>query len=364
MTATMESPTSQSAPAPAAPRELARLESSDVLWDTAGFEHAQRIARLFASSPYVPEHLRGKPGKKGYDPMVAVANCTIALLMAKRMNEDPLVVMQSMYMVSGKPGWSSQYLIARANRSGVFRGRIGWKVKKLEPARLALKRKVKAGWDEQANQPIYREVDATIPNLAVTAFATIKDTDELVEYEVTSGMAVEEGWADNAKYSTLGELMLRYRSATFLVRLYAPDVMLGGTTTAEELEDVAARNGAIETTAEVLPVSPAPTATPTWRMTTEQLGELRRIQGAKKIPLEDQKRIVETATGRPDLTLWTAGIETAIATQAHFDAVRAALNFWRPAEIAPQAGAAPAPVREPGDDLADEAADPENRKKS
>lgn len=372
MTATLDT-AAAAAPPPTAPtRQLATLESTDVLWDTAGFEHAQRVARLFAASPFVPEHLRGKKSKNPKEAeeqhIATVANCTIALLMAKRMNEDPLVVMQSMYMVSGKPGWSSQYLIARANRSGVFRGRIGWKVKRLTPERLTFKRKVKIGWE---NGPIYEEREASMPNLSVTARAIVADTNEPVEYEVTSGMAVEEGWSDNAKYSTLGELMLRYRSAAFLVRLYAPDVMLGGSTTVEELEDVSAARGggAIETTAEVLPVASSAPAAPTWSLTKERLGELRRIEGAKGIPNDAQMRIVEIATGRMGLSLWTPGIEGAITTEQQFDAVRAALTLWRhepaaqpvpaptPAAATPQPAAtkppapAPAPARDPGEDL-------------
>ena len=167
---------------------------TDLLWSPDGFAHGQRVAKMFSESALIPPHLRGK-----------IADVTIALLLAKRMGEDPLVVMQSIYIVSGKAGWSAQYMIARANRSGIFRGRINWRV------------------------------TGTGPTLNVVAFATLADTGDVVEIGCSMAMANAEGWTSNKKYQSMPELMLRYRSATMLVRLYAGDVMLGYSTV-EELE--------------------------------------------------------------------------------------------------------------------------------
>lgn len=169
----------------------------------SSFEQMQREAKLFATSPLVPAHLRqGTPEQ-------ALANCYIALHMAKAMGENPLLVMQNIYIVSGKAGWASQYVIARANASGVFRGRINWKIDRSDPQ-----------------------------NLSVTAYATLADTGEVVEATVDMRMAKAEAWTKNAKYQSMPEVMLRYRSAGFLVRWYCPDVMMGYQTV-EEVEDVA-----------------------------------------------------------------------------------------------------------------------------
>jgi hypothetical protein len=168
------------------------------LWDPNTFEQAQRIGKMFASSVLIPEHLRGK-----------LPDVTIALMMARRLGEDPLIVMQNIHVVSGKAGWSAQYIIARTNRSGVFKGRINW-----------------------------RE-EGRGDGLAVTAFAVLADTGEEVSFTASMQMAKDEGWTKNPKYRSMPQLMLRYRSATFLVRLYAPEVMLG-VPTIEEVEDVAA----------------------------------------------------------------------------------------------------------------------------
>jgi len=171
------------------------------------FALRQRQARMFAMSPLVPDHLR-----KG-TPEQAIANCWIALTLAEAMGEVPLIVMQNIHVVNGKAGFASQYMIARANSSGVFKGRIDWVIDRSDPQ-----------------------------NLSVTAYAILKETDQRVEVTCDMKMAKAEQWTKNPKYNTMPEVMLRYRSAAFLVRFYAPDVMLGYQT-AEEVEDVALAAG-------------------------------------------------------------------------------------------------------------------------
>ena len=159
------------------------------------FEHSQRVAKVFADSQLVPPHFKGK-----------IADCLIALNIADRMQEDPLTVMQNLAIVSGKPCWQTQYMIARANKSGVFATRITWKSE---------------GQGER---------------LEVTAGATLADSGEVVSVAVSMAMAKADGWTKNAKYTTMPEHMLRWRSAAMLIRLYAPEVMLGIQST-EEVED-------------------------------------------------------------------------------------------------------------------------------
>ncbi len=174
--------------------EVKSIGSGDMLLQKDTFEQAYRAAKLFASSKLVPQHLQGKE-----------ADCFIALHIARRMQEDPLMVMQNLYIVSGKPGWAAQYMIARANRSGIFKGRITWDNK---------------GSGE---------------TLEVTAKATLAETGEVVSASVNMKMAKAEGWTKNAKYQSMPEHMFKYRSATMLIRLYAPEVMLGYQTI-EEIE--------------------------------------------------------------------------------------------------------------------------------
>ena len=139
--------------------------------------------------------MRGKP-----------ADCLIAMNIAERLGEDAMSVMQSIYFVAGKAGWSASYMIARINSSGLIRGRVTWDV---------------AGKGK---------------DLEVTAKATLADTGDVVTATTSMQMAMAEGWVSNKKYQSMPEVMLRYRSAALLQRLYFPEVMLG-MKTAEELED-------------------------------------------------------------------------------------------------------------------------------
>jgi len=166
-----------------------------------------RAAEVMASSQLIPPHLRGK-----------VEDVFVALAMAEELGENPVVVLQNIYIVSGRAGWNASYMIARANRSGVFRGRLSWRV---------------TGKGD---------------TLSVTAHATLADSGEVVEMTADMAMARAEGWTKNPKYASMPEVMLRYRSATLLIRMYAADVMLG-MHTEDELATLPADPGAVVTQA-------------------------------------------------------------------------------------------------------------------
>lgn len=174
------------------------IQTTSAFNSSEGFELLQRVGNMFAKSELVPQHLRGKP-----------ADCIIAVQLAHEMGLAPLSVLQNIYMVSGKAGWSAQFLIARANASGVFDDSgIDW------------------------------DVEGRGADLSVTAYATKRAGGRRVEYTVSMAMAKAEGWTKNSKYQTMPELMLRYRAATTLIGLYCPEVKFG-LGVREELEDIA-----------------------------------------------------------------------------------------------------------------------------
>jgi hypothetical protein len=179
------------------------------------FELLQRKARMFSFSPLVPDHLR-----KG-TPEQAMANCYIALTLAEALGEMPLIVMQNIHVINGKAGFAAKYMIARANVSGKFKEELDW------------------------------DVTGKGPDLSVTCFATLVKSGKRVSMTCDMAMARAEGWTNNKKYSTMPEVMLRYRSASFLINFYAPEVMLGYRTT-EELEDISAASGLLPEAAEPL----------------------------------------------------------------------------------------------------------------
>lgn len=212
---TTSPPPAPSVPATVPTREVIvrQVQAPTIFNNEEKFVFAQRAAKLLAASQLVPAHLRGR-----------VEDCVIALDIAERMNEHPMVVLQNIYIVSGKPGWSTSYMIARANKSGLFATRINWKVQ---------------GKGE---------------SLAVTAYATLAETGEVVEATVSMETARADGWTKNDKYKSMPETMLRYRAATLLIRLYAPEVMLG--LPAVSVEDLEVER-MIDVTPRVVPPAPA-----------------------------------------------------------------------------------------------------------
>jgi hypothetical protein len=168
--------------------------------DADTFAHMQRVAMALSSSELVPAHFRGKQN---------LANCLIALEMASRMKASPFSVMQQMYIVHGRPAWSSQFVIAAINSSGKF---------------SALRFEVDGEGDERQ----------------CYAWAIEKETDEQLNGPAVSiEMAKKEGWhgKNGSKWQTMPDLMLRYRAATFFGRIYAPEIMMG-MQTSEELSDI------------------------------------------------------------------------------------------------------------------------------
>lgn len=183
--------TPQNAPAPQ------RQGAENIDWgvsplmNPARFDHMYRIGRMLASSALWPAHLKGRNPEEG------AANGMLCLNMAERLREDPLTVAQNIYFVSGKPGWNTTYMIAKANMHGVFSDPIDWDVK------------------------------GSGDTLSVTAFGLMAKSGNRVQVTCDMKMAKAEGWTSNKKYQSMPEQMLRYRSAAFLIRLYAPEVMIG-----------------------------------------------------------------------------------------------------------------------------------------
>ena len=70
------------------------------------FNQWQRMAKALSSSHLVPQDYRGERG---------MASCLIALNMSARMGVDPLMLIQNMDVIHGKPSLSSKFLIAQIN---------------------------------------------------------------------------------------------------------------------------------------------------------------------------------------------------------------------------------------------------------
>lgn len=206
-----------------------------------GFDLMQRGAHLLASSTLVPTAYRSETEDKKSGLMVknpnAMSNCVLALNMAQRIQADPLMIMQNLYIVEGRPGWSSQFIIASINACGKF-----------SPLRFMLEDKgekevtwTTTVWEGPQGQRRKREVQhqAVIRNKECTAWAIEKATGERLDGPTVSmEMAVAEGWfgKNGSKWQTMPDVMLRYRAASFFGKLYAPELLMG-LQSAEEIHD-------------------------------------------------------------------------------------------------------------------------------
>lgn len=164
------------------------MSSAITLYTPEGFELGQRMAKSLSSATLVPKEYQEN-----------LSNCMIALELAQRLGMSPLMVMQSVDVIHGRPSFRAQFVIAAVNAT-----------RRYEPLQFRL--------DGEGDD--YGCVCWTRPT---------GGGDELAGPRVTIKMAKDEGWygRTGSKWKTMPEVMLRYRSATFFGRLYAPEVLMG-----------------------------------------------------------------------------------------------------------------------------------------
>jgi hypothetical protein len=169
-------------------------------FDLEGFELLQRVAKAFASSSLVPQQFQNN-----------VANCMIALNLAERLKADALMVMQNLYIVHGRPGWSSKFLIATFNHCGRFTA-------------------VKYEFFGKQNTDSW----------GCRASSTeLSSGETIIGPDITIQMAKDEGWYNKSgsKWKTIPQLMLMYRSAGWMINTAAPEISMG-LPTQDELHDI------------------------------------------------------------------------------------------------------------------------------
>jgi len=233
------------------------------------FEHAQRVATMLSKSELVPKHFQNN-----------VANVMIALNLAGRMRIDVFGLMQSMYIVHGRPGVEGKLAISLINGSGRF-----------SPLQYKI---------EQTGKKTEKEIPRWD---SCQAYATILRTGEVINGPVvTWQMAVAEGWTKPkgghdgkppqiSKWQTLPDLMFSYRSAMFFCRVHCPELLIG-MRTIDEIQDtvemVATANGTFqkkpETSEPALTGAPTPGADPVIKRTRAQVRILNKFD--KLIPEE------------------------------------------------------------------------------
>ena len=162
------------------------------------FIMAMQMAKALSSSTIVPSTFQKND-----------ANCLIAIEQAQRLKVSPLMVMQNLYVIQGRPSWSSKFLIAAINNSGKF--------------------DMELQFDETK--------DKDGKPFSCTAW-TMKNGRRVEGMEVNMDIAKAEGWLgkNGSKWKTMPQLMLRYRAASFFSSLNCPELTMG-LYTKEEMQD-------------------------------------------------------------------------------------------------------------------------------
>jgi hypothetical protein len=181
-------------------RALALASEDSAFLNVAKFEQIQRAASMLAKSDFVPAQFQGKIG-----------NCMIALDLADRMRMHPLMLMQTMYVVHGRPGFEGKFASALINNSGRY----------MDPLEYE--------WQSAQNKPDW----------GCRAWAIRRSTEKKITGPwVTWAMVQAEGWnkKPGSKWLTMPEIMFMYRAASFFAKTNDSDLMMG-MQTLEELED-------------------------------------------------------------------------------------------------------------------------------
>ena len=171
------------------------------MWNDAKLMNsAWRTANMISKSGLVPESYRGSP-----------ENCLIAIDLANHQGLSPMMVMQNLYVVKGKPAWSGSFCAAAINGCGKF----------------------------TPLEYVWSGEEGTL-SFGCTAQAFRRCNNSLCQSDtITLQMAKDEGWLDKggSKWKTMPKQMMMYRAASFFARAHCPEVLLG-IQTVEEVQDV------------------------------------------------------------------------------------------------------------------------------
>ena len=162
------------------------------------FKLAYQMAQGLAQSTLVPQTFQNNP-----------SNCLIALEQSNRLGISPMAVMQNLYIVQGKPSFSSSFVIGLINASKKYDMELQFDE------------------EEKDGKPY-----------ACTCWTTL-DGRKVNGIKITMDMADKEGWTkkNGSKWITMPQVMLR--SASFFARMNCPELSIG-LYTKEELDDFSA----------------------------------------------------------------------------------------------------------------------------
>ena len=174
-------------------------------WVTAA-QQAHALVAPLVDTAFVPEAYKPKvdpratPEQKAAAYNVAVANATAAVLQGISLGIDPLMALQQIYIIHGRPGMYADMMVALVQSHG------------------------HEVWDEDLSD-----------NRAVVC-GRRKGTEHTVRVVITMDMARKAGWTSNQAYAKTPQDMLWARAASRVCKRIASD-RLKGLASVEEIED-------------------------------------------------------------------------------------------------------------------------------
>lgn len=172
--------------------------SSGIYSSSDTFKLAYQMAKGLSESTLVPMQFQKNP-----------ANCLIALEQSNRLGISPMAVMQNLYIVQGRPSFSSSFIIALINSSKKYDMELQFDE------------------EEKDGKPY-----------ACTCWTELNGR-RVSGIKITMDMADKEGWLNKngSKWKTIPQVMLRYRAASFFARMNCPELSIG-LYSKEELDDM------------------------------------------------------------------------------------------------------------------------------
>ncbi|MBC3889473.1 hypothetical protein GH810_14250 [Acetobacterium paludosum] len=179
-------------------RELKNISFNDGIFSGSDqFSAAMKMAMYLSKSTIIPKEFQGNEG-----------NILIALEMSNRLGVGLMMVMQNLYVVNGRPSWSSQYIIAMINSSKKYKTELQY------------------------------HMEGTGDDLSCYAYAEDYSGHEVKGPTITIEMSKKEGWygKNGSKWPNMPEIMIKYRAASSFGRINCPDMIMGIYSTEEVVD--------------------------------------------------------------------------------------------------------------------------------
>jgi hypothetical protein len=184
------------------------IEYQSVLDDPNDFAHVFRVAETLYKSSLLPPEIANHMG-----------SIILLLDFAKRLGFPLLAIAPETYIVYGKPSISGKFAIALINNCPLFLDRVDW-----------------AWFDRDGNH-----TDGWVggQSWGCIIFTRRSSDGKKIGLSLDWGIVEAEGWSkkNGSKWLTMPEQMFCYRTATFFIRRYAPELLLG-LQTVDEAADI------------------------------------------------------------------------------------------------------------------------------